>query len=72
MDFDPTSMFVTFIVSGIGFILFSYGRKMSRPPHVIGGLVMMVFPYFIPGPLATGLCGLALLALVWFAVKFGW
>ncbi len=72
MDFDPASMFVTFVVSGVGFVLFSYGRKMSRPPQVIGGLVMMIFPYFVSGPLACGLCGLALGSLVWLAVRFGW
>lgn len=72
MDFDPTELFVTFAVSGVGFVFFSYGRKMSRPPQIVGGLMMMVFPYFVSGPVVCGLCGLGLAALIGVAVKCGW
>lgn len=49
------------MVSGVGFVLFSYGRKMGRLPQVVGGLILMVFPYFVPNVLlmlgiATALC----------------
>ena len=47
--FDASSIIAGLLVSSIGFVLFSYGKKMSRPPHMISGLVLMVFPYFIPG-----------------------
>lgn len=67
MDLDASSLVAGFVVSGVGFVLFSYGRKMSRIPHVIMGLVLMVFPYFVPGVLlmfgiAALLCGLLYLA----------
>jgi hypothetical protein len=72
MDFDPTELFVTFVVSGVGFVFFSYGRKLTRAPQVIGGLLLMIFPYFVSGPLLIGLCGVVLVALIWLAVKLGW
>lgn len=51
-----------FAVSGVGFVLFSYGRKMGRVPQVISGLVLMVFPYFVSSvvlmlAIAALLCG---------------
>ena len=67
VDLDANSLIAGFLVSGVGFVLFSYGRKMSRFPHIILGLVLMVFPYFVPGVLmmfgiAALLCGLLYLA----------
>jgi hypothetical protein len=67
MNLDAGTLIVGFIVSGIGFVLFSYGRKMQRIPHVVFGLIMMVFPYFVPSPLiavgiTAALCGLLYLA----------
>jgi hypothetical protein len=57
-----------FLVSGVGFVLFNYGRKMGRAPHAVVGLVLMVFPYFVPHVwlmfgIAALLCGLVYLAV---------
>lgn len=68
VNFDLSSLVCGVIVSSIGFVLFQYGRKMSRAPHVLAGLALLVFPYFVPGVLlmfgiAALLCGLLLLAV---------
>lgn len=62
MNLDAGTLIAGFVVSGVGFVLFNYGRKMGRPPHVIVGLVLMVFPYFVPSvplmvAIAAVLCG---------------
>lgn len=67
MSFDPSTLIAGFLISGVGFVLFSYGRKLGRFPHVVVGLVLLVFPYFVPGVLlmvgiAALLCGLLYLA----------
>ena len=37
------------LFSGIGFVAFTYGRKMGQwKPAFIGGL-LMCYPYFVPG-----------------------
>lgn len=41
-------MVVGFLVSGAGFVLLSYGRKMQRPPQLITGLVLLILPYVVP------------------------
>lgn len=63
-----SSIAAGFVVSGVGFVLFNYGRKMGRLPQVVVGLVLVVFPYFVPSVLAmlgitALLCGLLYLAV---------
>lgn len=67
MSLEPGTLIAGFLVSGVGFVLFSYGRKLGRVPHVVAGLVLMIFPYFVPSVLvmlaiAALLCGLLFLA----------
>jgi hypothetical protein len=67
VNLDAGSLIAGLVVSGVGYVFFSYGRKMTRTPHVIIGLIMMVFPYFIPGvitmfAIAALLCGLLYMA----------
>jgi hypothetical protein len=72
MSLDASSLFAGLIVSGIGYVLFSFGRKQARPPQMIGGLLLMIFPYFVPSvPWMLGVAA-ALCGLVWVAVKAGY
>jgi len=65
VDFSAGSLFANLIVSGVGFFLFSYGRKTTDIPKVVVGLVMMAYPYFVSS--ATTLIGIAvaLVAGLW-------
>ena len=72
MSLDGSSLLVSFIVSGIGFVAFSYGRKMSRTPQTLVGLVMMVYPYFVPNLWAMAGIGVALLGALFVAVRSGY
>jgi hypothetical protein len=72
VDIDASSLIAGLFVSSVGFVLFSYGKKMSRPPQMAGGLVLMVFPYFVPGVLWMLAIGAVLCALIWVAVQRGY
>jgi hypothetical protein len=72
LDIDAASLIAGLFVSSVGFVLFSYGKKMSRPPQMAGGLVLMVFPYFVPGVLWMLAIGAVLCALIWVAVQRGY
>lgn len=72
MNFDASSLIASLIVSSIGFVAFSYGKSQQRFPQMIIGLVLMIFPYFIPTAwlmlaIAAVLCG-----LLWLSVRMGW
>ncbi|HTQ07048.1 MAG TPA: hypothetical protein VMI54_24490 [Polyangiaceae bacterium] len=71
MSLDGGSLFASFVVSGIGFVLFEYGRRMKRPPQVGIGLVLMIFPYFVSNIWA--MCGIALglIVVLWVALMRG-
>ena len=72
MSFDTPTLLAGLLVSSIGFVLLSYGKKMSRPPHLLAGLILMVYPYFIPGAILVLVIGAVLLTLLWLAVKQGY
>ncbi len=72
MEIDLPALVVSLIVGAVGFVLFSYGRSMKRPPQTGVGLVLMVFPYFAPNLWWTAGIALVLCAALWVAVRFGW
>ncbi len=47
MNLSYGSLMGSLLVSGVGFVLFKYGRKRSRSLFVIFGILMMIYPYFI-------------------------
>ncbi len=69
---DPTWLFLSLIPGGIGFVLFTYGRKRERDGHAAVGVAFMVYPYFTPTVLSMALVGVALGAGLWLAVRAGW
>jgi hypothetical protein len=72
MSFDPGTLFLSLITSGIGFVLFMYGRKQDRIPQLIGGIVLMIYPYFVSSLLMNVLVGAGVIGAVWLAVRQGW
>ncbi|MES1165827.1 MAG: hypothetical protein ABUR63_08720 [Verrucomicrobiota bacterium] len=72
MHLDAGWLFASLIVSAVGFILLHYGRKMARVPHVVAGVALLVYPYFVPGALANALIAVGVLAILWLAVRLGW
>ena len=71
--FDPTWIFLSLIPGGIGFVLFVYGKKQQRWPHLVAGLAMMIYPYFTSTPhrrwrsSAPSIC-----AALWYVVRIGY
>ena len=43
---DTTLLFISLIPSGIGFVLFVYGKKQQRWPQLAAGLAFLIYPYF--------------------------
>ena len=72
LDLDPTWLFISLIPSAIGFVLFVYGKKQGRWPHMVTGMILSVYPYFTPSVLAMVLVGAGLCIGLWLAVRAGW
>ena len=72
MSLDPTLLFLSLLTSGLGFVLFVYGKKQDRLPQLLGGIALMVYPYFVSTVTATIAIGAVIVAAVWLAVRQGW
>jgi len=72
MTIDPTWLMLSLIPSGIGFVLFTYGRKQQRWPHFAAGLLFMVYPYFATTVMSLLATGTAIGVALWYAVHLGW
>jgi hypothetical protein len=68
---DVESLLAGFLISSVGFVLMSYGRKMGRAPQLGVGLFMLVVPLLSPSALATLALGGALLLALWIALRMG-
>jgi hypothetical protein len=58
---DPTWLMVSGLFSMIGFAVFTYGRRQRTATHLLTGLALMGYPYFVRGTLALVGIGVALL-----------
>jgi hypothetical protein len=69
---DPAWLFLSLIPGGIGFILFVYGKKQERWPHLVAGLLLMVYPYFATSLTALVVGGAAIGTGLWYTLRIGW
>ena len=71
MSFDANSLLLSLFVGSIGFVLFVYGKKQARLPHMLVGSAMFVYPYFVSNLVASAAIALGLCVLLWLAVRLG-
>jgi hypothetical protein len=69
---DPNALLASMLIGVAGLALFVYGRKQHRFPQLAVGLMLMVYPYFVPGVLPMLAIAAALLLLLWGATRLGW
>ena len=65
-------MLLSLIPSGVGFGLFVYGKKASRWPQLVAGLVLMVYPYFTESVAALVGVGVLVGVGLWTTLRLGW
>ena len=54
------------LFGSVGFGFFLYGKKQTKVVPLVCGLVLMVYPYFMPNTVALVLTGLVLVAVPYF------
>ena len=72
MNFDPTLLMLSVIPSGVGFVLFTYGRKSDRWPQLVTGILLMVYPYFTGSTISMVSVGVLLGAMLYLMIQVGW
>ena len=71
MDFSAGTIIASFAVSTVGFGFFLYGKKETRMPQLVVGVLMMAFPCLGTGPVTTWGIGGALVLALALAVRAG-
>jgi hypothetical protein len=51
MNLNLNTILVGSFISLIGLALLMYGRKEGRVPHMVVGLLLIIYPYFVGNPL---------------------
>jgi hypothetical protein len=59
-------------LAGKRLAFFMYGKKEKRIPQMLGGLALMVYPYFVDGLWLILGIGVLLVGLLVAAVRLGW
>ena len=72
MNLDPTWLMLSLIPSGIGFVLFVYGKKQGRWPQLAGGLLFMAYPFFTQSVATLLGVGVVLAVAIYYAVHADW
>jgi hypothetical protein len=72
MFLDTGWILLELLVGGVGFVLFTYGRKRVRLPHLVTGVLYMVYPWFVTSSIGLVVGGLLLAGGLWCAVRLGW
>jgi hypothetical protein len=65
-------LYVSLVISSIGFVLFVYGRKQARLPQLVVGLALLVYPYFVTALTPMLIVAAVLLGGLGVAVRLGW
>jgi hypothetical protein len=63
---SPAALFGSLIFGILGIAAFRYGKKSALIVPMILGIVLMVFPYFVPQTWLLYTIGAALTFAVWF------
>ncbi|HZU84892.1 MAG TPA: hypothetical protein VE987_18300 [Polyangiaceae bacterium] len=71
MPVDGNAVLLSLLIGCVGFACFVYGKRQGRFPQMLAGLVLMVYPYFVPNLLVMAAVAVALVGLLWIAVRLG-
>jgi len=69
---DPTTLFLSILISAVGVGFFLYGKKQQRAPQLVVGIVLIGYTYFVSSVTVMLAIAVALLVALWLAVRLGW
>ena len=72
MNLSMSGIVLGIFIGLIGLALLSYGRKEVRIPHMVVGLLLLVYPYFVGNWIAVLVIAAALLGGLVFVSRLGY
>jgi hypothetical protein len=68
---DMAWLFVSLVIGSVGLALFIYGKKQTRIPQLVVGILMMGYPYFVSNVWLMSGIAVFLVAGLWIAIRMG-
>lgn len=65
-DFDMSSIVASIVFGIVGMWLLRKGKKEVHYPYITWGLILMMYPYFVTGPVKTWGLGFVFCTVVYF------
>ena len=72
MDLSSGGLFLSLFIGSVGTVFLIYGKKQSRVPQIVAGILLIAYPYFVSNLWVMGGIAVAIVAAVWGAVKMGY
>lgn len=66
MSFAPGDLVAGLLFGGVGFVAFTYGKRMGKFQTMGMGVALCAYPYFTPSGWMQWAVGIGLTALTWF------
>ena len=61
---EPSDLFAMLVFSIIGLLAFKAGKRDAQPAKLVIGMVLMLYPYFVPSGFWLWIAGVGLTALL--------
>ncbi|HLY73194.1 MAG TPA: hypothetical protein VKU80_03675 [Planctomycetota bacterium] len=71
MDLSAGSLFLSLAIGAVGAGFFIYGKKQRRIPQLVGGIVLSVYPYFVPNLWVMAGIAAGVVLVIWAATLKG-
>jgi hypothetical protein len=72
MDLSAAGLFLSLAIGAVGAGLFIYGKKQARWPQMLGGVLLSLYPYFVPNLWVMAGIAVGIMLAVWVAVRRGY
>ena len=72
MDLDAGTFLASLVVGGAGTVSLIYGKRQHRVPHMVIGIILIVYPYLLSSWILIMLIAALLLGLLYMATRWGW
>jgi hypothetical protein len=72
MVLDANALLASLLIGLVGAGCFMYGKRQGRVPPMIVGVLMCIYPYFVPSVVVMGVVAVVLLVALWGATRLGY
>jgi hypothetical protein len=72
MDLDANALLASLLIGLVGAACFMYGKRQGRVPPMLVGVVMCIYPYFVPGVAVMVVIAVVLLTALWATARLGY